>query len=1375
MPDRQFAPKRYKAAWLLLLAGLLVTGYAGYAVKSDIDEEAQRQFAFDCHEIQIKIEERLQAHKLVLLGGAALFDAADRVERDEWRTYAERVEIDQHFNGIQGLGFSLLIPKDRLTEHIAEIRSQGFPGYTVRPAGGREVYSSIIYLEPFRDRNLRAFGYDMYAEPVRRAAMEQARDENTVSLSGKVELVQETGKDVQAGTLMYAPVYRKQMPLETLAQRRAALRGWVYSPFRMGDLLQGILKGWDNPRMRHLHLQVYDARSSGADSLLYHSAAGQKPSFPASVLFTREQRMDFNGRIWTLHFEQMEGSVSGAAYGQVWMILAGGTGLSILLLLLMLSYLNTRRNAARIAGELTAELRMASGYARSLIEASLDPLVTISAAGKITDVNHATEQVTGRSRSELIGTDFSDYFTEPGKARAGYQQAFLNGSVTDYSLSIRHADGHLTNVLYNASVYRNEAGEVLGVFAAARDVTGRNKAEAALALHIRDLGERIKEIGCLRDITDLLLDREMSVEQVLDACARRIPAGWLEPAHTCARIRLGEKSYESANFHEAEAKLEAVISMPGMEPGLIEVFYFGGGAAGGKSPFLDEEHTLIQSVSIQISQLLEKRQAEMELRQNQAALQDAQRIAHLGSWRLDVASNHVVWSDELYRMFGLNPELPPPDYTEHSKLFTPESWERLSAALPHTRQTGIPYELELETVKTDGSSGWMLARGEVVRDKRDSIVALYGVALDITGRKRAEIALRDTYLERRRFTEVLDNIPSYIYMKDLNRQYIYANKATLKLFGCSAEELVGSGDVKFFPAAAVARLKAVDERVLERGETTVEEIEVSSGNPEWRVYLEVKYPIYDDAGKVSGLCGISTDITEHKRLQAEVARGEALFRNYFELGQIGMAVTSLDQEWLQVNQRLCEILGYTKEELTRMTWTELTHPDDLEPDMVQFRKMLSGEIERYSLDKRFIRKNGEVVYTYLTVSCQRNADRSVEYVIASVEDITWRKQAEVELRKLNNDFVTLLENASDFIYFKDRDSRIRFCSQAMANITGHKSWRDMIGKHDREIFPADTARVYEEEELPVFREGKALLNKTDPYYDEHGKRGWGSTNKWPVFGDDKKTVVGIFGISRDITELKEAENQIKALNRDLEQRVIARTAELEAANHELEAFSYSVSHDLRTPLRAIDGFSRMLVEDYESKLDDEGKRLLNVVRDNTNRMSHLIDDILHFSRAGRTGMSLSEIDMEEVARAVIDELEPLVAGRKLQIKLGKLPNVQGDRAMMHQVFENLLTNAIKFTGKNDEAHIEIGGKIEAGKAVYYVKDDGAGFDMQYADKLFGVFQRLHSVGEFDGTGIGLAIVKRIILRHGGTIRAEGEVGKGATFYFSIPVSSERIA
>ena len=240
------------------------------------------------------------------------------------------------------------------------------------------------------------------------------------------------------------------------------------------------------------------------------------------------------------------------------------------------------------------------------------------------------------------------------------------------------------------------------------------------------------------------------------------------------------------------------------------------------------------------------------------------------------------------------------------------------------------------------------------------------------------------------------------------------------------------------------------------------------------------------------------------------------------------------------------------------------------------------------------------------------------------------------------------------------------------------------------------------------------------------------------------------------------------LNADLEKRVAKRTGQLQMANQELEAFSYSISHDLRAPLRAIVGFSRVLLDEYASRFDAEGGRLMNIVRDSALRMGQLIDDLLAFSRIGRRQLTRSKIDMTQLAASVYDELRLTAPERNVEISIHPLPALRGDAAMIRQVFVNLISNALKFTNHGDHAFIEIGSKLEAGESVYYVKDNGVGFDMQYQDQLFGVFQRLHSAEEFEGTGVGLAIVKRIVNRHGGRVWADAKLNEGATFYFSFP-------
>ena len=401
------------------------------------------------------------------------------------------------------------------------------------------------------------------------------------------------------------------------------------------------------------------------------------------------------------------------------------------------------------------------------------------------------------------------------------------------------------------------------------------------------------------------------------------------------------------------------------------------------------------------------------------------------------------------------------------------------------------------------------------------------IFVDVTERKHIEEKLREN---ENKLNTILDNVDAYIYIKDTHYRYQYANRLVRNLFKHPLKEIVGKTDEDFFDEFTVVNLHHNDSRVIEHGERLAsEEINTNKDGSLRTAYLSVKQPLRYENGNIYGLCGISTDITERKSMEEALRASEEQFRTLFNQAPIGIAIIdSITGKIYKANQKYADIVGLSVEQMQQIDWMQITHPDDIQADLDNMALMNAGKINGFTMEKRYFRSDGSIVWVNLTVSPLRfHFRQNHPHHHCIIEDITARKTTEQKLRELNRDFVTFLENTSDFIYFKDKDSRFRFCSQTLANITHNSSWQDLIGKHDLEVFPKETAKIYYQEELPVFEKGEPLLNKIDPYYKKDGSTGWVSTCKWPVFDSDNKTVIGIFGISRDITELKQAEIELR--------------------------------------------------------------------------------------------------------------------------------------------------------------------------------------------------------------------------------------------------------
>lgn len=506
---------------------------------------------------------------------------------------------------------------------------------------------------------------------------------------------------------------------------------------------------------------------------------------------------------------------------------------------------------------------------------------------------------------------------------------------------------------------------------------------------------------------------------------------------------------------------------------------------------------------------------------------------------------------------------------------------------------------------------------------------------------------------------------------------------------------------------------------------------------------------------------IRADITDRK----PAGETRAYLADVVESSDDAIVAKTLEGTITAWNPGAERLYGYSAKEAVGRPMRMLLPPERAEEETGILARLRRGESVKHFETVR-LTKGGRRIDVSVTISPIRDS-RGVVIGASNVgRDITDRKQAERALRESEERMRLFIEHAPAALAMFDREMRY-LCASHRWLIDYGMEGSDLRGKSHYEMF-GEVPEYWKQLHRRGLN-GEVLTADCDRFERADGSVQW---LKWEIrpWHDAKGEVGGIVIFAEDITERKNSEDALRESEQQLEARVEQRTAEMEAANRELEAFTYSVSHDLRAPLRHVAGFSRILTEDFGPQLPAEARDHIRRIEDGVRRMGVLVDELLNLARVGRHALKLERTDLNVVVQEVVSQLQPEISGRVVNWKIASMPPAVCDPALVKQVFRNFVANALKFTRPRPHADIEISCERKNGNLVIAVRDNGVGFNMKYVDKLFGVFQRLHRGEDFEGTGIGLATVQRIVHKHGGRVWAEGELDKGATFYFTLPAS-----
>jgi len=990
----------------------------------------------------------------------------------------------------------------------------------------------------------------------------------------------------------------------------------------------------------------------------------------------------------------------------------------------------------------------------ALFSATTDAVYVKDPQGRYLFVNRAAEAITGKSASEALGKDDTAVFA-PAEATVvmeGDRRAMAAPAPVTYEETVTDAAGVVRTYLSTKGPVRDKAGTLLGLFGIARDVTERKRAEMELAgsqarlrrfFNAPFVGTLIVgPDGMLKEANDYFLamigrTRDEFERGAIDWRSITPPEHMSVTDRAIAEMQASGSSgsYEKEYLRPDGSRVQALV-VAGTMPGTTD------------------------QGAVFVLDITERKRAEARLAEQTALLRSVIESSEAAVFAVDreyrYAAFNAQHAEAMRALYGVEIELGRSllDY-QRAAGDDVGAKRNLDRALAGERCTDEGFS---------GEEGRTRAYFEVthapVRDLAGVIVGASVFARDTTARHRTDDEIRDTQALLNQ-TQELAKIGAWKY--EAATDTVTWTDEVYRIHELSRDEYEpnsAAGDIAFYAPGDQARIDEAFRLAVSDGRSYDLELHLNTARGHEIWVRTSGHPEIED-GRVVRIYGDIQDITERKRAEEELRATNVRLRRFVDANLLGVFEARLEGTVVEANDYFLDLVGHTRAELERgeIDWLAMTAPESRPSSDAAVREMRARGSASY--EKEYLRPDGTRVPVLVADALFPGSDNVIG---GFVLDITERTRAEQTIGEL----AQLVELAHDAIIVRTVDSRVRFWSRGAEALYGWSA-AEAVGRMTHEllqtVFPVSVESTDDDLESNGRWQGELRHTTRDG-------RLVVVESRQSVERDPAGRVTKIIEINRDITERKAAEEGIRELNAGLEARVARRTVALEAANRELEAFSYSVSHDLRAPLRSIDAFSQILLNEHAAPLDAEGRRILAIVLRNVKQMETLIDDLLAFSRVSRAGLERRPVDMARLAQSVADEIRTAEPDRVISFDVGALADVPGDAGLLRQVWANLLGNAVKFTRPVEHATVEVRSERADGEFRFTVRDNGVGFDPAYLDKLFAPFSRLHPTAEFEGTGIGLAIVARIVTRHGGRVWADGTPGGGATFGFALPTGKE---